>query len=112
MIVNVYCPTKDKSFCLDVGLDFTIKKFKMLCATEIGVSAPTINALFNNELLNDDDKSLSSYNISENDMILLEFQSTSPLSLPETTSTSDFREIQVCSVFIYLLLVFYGTVKQ
>ena len=95
MIVNVYCPSKDKSFCLNVGSPLIVKEFKMLCSNEIGAPASTIKLIFNNQPLVDDAKTLSSYNIAENDMVILDFISPSS-SLSQNAPSLDFSRVSVC----------------
>ena len=107
MIINVYCPVYDKNFCLNVGLDFKIEDFKALCSAESGVSVSAMKLLFNNQVLTEDKRTLSSYKIGDNDMILLDVetaptsaatQSASPTAIPPL----NFSGIQVTLLLIYL----------
>ncbi|XP_076821116.1 protein DDI1 homolog 2-like [Clavelina lepadiformis] len=100
MIVNVYCPSKDKHFSLDIGLDLLLQDFKALCSVECGVSVPQMKVFLNSQELLDNEKSLGSYDVRDNDMFLLQ-TAVLPQNLPSQATGSvpriDFSNVKVPS---------------
>jgi len=102
MIINVYCPVYDKNFCLNVGLDLNVEDFKALCSAESGVSISTMKLVFNNQSINENKRTLSSYKICDNDMIVLEVvatPTTAQASFPSTAQASNPPNAQASPPF-------------
>ena len=105
MIINIYCPSKDKQFCLHVGPELKVEEFKALCSSESGIATSAMKLFYNSEVLSDNKKTLTAYQVNDNDMIVLE-EMARP-SVPTGTQSAvppiDFSGIQVsvllCSVF-------------
>ena len=109
MIVSVYCPSKDKHFSLDIGLDLLLQDFKALCSVECGVSVPQMKVFLNSQELLDNEKSLGSYDVRDNDMFLLQ-TAVLPQNLPSQATGSvpriDFSKVKVtCKPGKYLLII-------
>lgn len=93
----------DQLFTLDVGEEMELENFKALCEMESGIPAGQIVVMFEGKPLLDDKKDLKSYNIKENDVLLLQqmvLGQTSvkqPVGAPAAPSNLgfDFSTIQV-----------------
>ena len=98
MLINFYCTTNDKQFCLNVGPDLTVKELKALCSKECGISSTAMSFIFNSITLTDDGQTLASYNVCDNDMIVVEAQSTAPSISTPTIPPIDFSSVKVITV--------------
>lgn len=107
MIINVFCPAKDKYFSLNVGLDLTLDAFKALCSNECGVAPQSMKVFLNNQPLTENAKTLASYNVAENDMFVLQTAMipTNPRP-PPALPKIDFSNIRVSRSVLHVVLLF------
>nr|CAB3236637.1 protein DDI1 homolog 2-like [Phallusia mammillata] len=81
MLVNVYAPSVDIHFSLDVGSDLTLEDFKIMCSPECSINPKDMKIFLNSQHLADDKKTLKAYNIATHDMLLIQ-QGVPSSSLP------------------------------
>lgn len=79
MLINVYCPAKDKAFSLDVGAELTLEVLKTLCHAELGsIPVEQIQVMRDGQKLTGDQKQLRQFNIADNDFLIVERGSPPP----------------------------------
>lgn len=105
MLVNVYVPSVDNHFSIDVGPDLTLQDFKVMCSAECGIKPEDMKIFLNSQPLSDNRKTLRAYNVANNDMFLIQ-QGVPASSLPNLVPSGgptppkltnlDFSSIPVC----------------
>lgn len=102
MLINCYCPSKDKTFSLDVLPELTLEVFKKLCEEELGASSRHIQVMRDGTRLTDDNKQLRQLNIADADFLILEVTAAPPQQRAAPTNQQrpnlpliDFSSVQV-----------------
>ena len=103
MLLNAYCPATDLHFSVATSPDITFKEFKKLCSEKCGQPVTKLKLYHDNTYLNNDKKTLRSYNLVENDLIEIRlhsdlFQKASSSKHTSSWSLHNHRKAQVSSL--------------
>lgn len=79
---------------VEVSSDLEIINLKALCEQETGINMARMSLSFNGQFLTDNNKTLASYSIGENDIVVVQVQS-SPSNVPVDVPLIDFASINV-----------------
>ncbi|XP_044138408.1 protein DDI1 homolog 2 isoform X2 [Bufo gargarizans] len=74
MLITVYCVRRDLTeitFSLEVDQEFELENFRALCELESGIPAAESMILYAEQLLTDNQRSLSSYGLKDGDVVVL-----------------------------------------
>lgn len=94
--MKILLTTLDGSlYPVEVSSDLEIINLKALCEQETGISANRMSLTYNGQTMNDDNKNLASYSISENDIIMVQAKAQTQPNLSNSIPLIDFGSISV-----------------